>query len=642
MEEKNKKREFIIRLIILILLLLIAAAAVFVLIRTFVVTNLYQYDTASNLPAYKEGQSCSLYIYMCGSDLESRQGLAGENIDELLAADIPDNMNIVIETGGAKQWLSHDIANDKLQRYIVKDHTLTLVDELENASMGSGDTFTDFLQWSAKEYPADRSILVLWDHGSSSSGGVCFDENFGNDWLEYAELRDAFETADTGNKYDLVVFDACYMGSIEIAALVKDHAYYMVASQKIIPGDGMDYVTLASEFPKNDDETLGRLLLDAFYEKYTKDEEDSDIQLSLYKLANADRVIEAVNSAGTNMQLRQKTIDGSFKIFHAALDALVQNEGKNINVVDLQNFAEGVLKIDFLDHYNEIRLSIEAMVPYQVKSPDLSCNGISLYYPLDYNEKALQSYVETTPLKKHAELLESIYSDIPKDPIAFDNRGSINEDGDLEVSLTEESRPYIHTLYYKLWKESTVVPGTYTLVGTDAVGELSTALERQLDDLTFASGFDGRWYCLDGHPLLTDVTPRRLNSSFTAPVNVNGVDIQYNFVRPNMNSDIIETGFLGNILDEEGHANRNRRSLKEGDTVIVYHAANENGDKLSAGDAFTLAEDDGRVELLALDPGKYRLQMVALDIIGDEIASDYAVFEVTADGVSAKEIVPHR
>ena len=72
-------------------------------------------------PVFRQGASCSVFIYLCGSNLESKRGMAGEDIDELLKADIPKNVNVVLETGGTKKWHSHHIANDRLQRYIVKN-----------------------------------------------------------------------------------------------------------------------------------------------------------------------------------------------------------------------------------------------------------------------------------------------------------------------------------------------------------------------------------------------------------------------------------------------------------------------------------------------------------------------------------------
>ena len=58
---------------------------------------------------------------MCGSNLVTKQGLAGKNIDELLKAEVGDNLHIIIQTGGAKTWRSHDISESEAQCYEVKD-----------------------------------------------------------------------------------------------------------------------------------------------------------------------------------------------------------------------------------------------------------------------------------------------------------------------------------------------------------------------------------------------------------------------------------------------------------------------------------------------------------------------------------------
>ena len=112
-------------------------------------------------PVYDPNAGCTIFIYMCGSNLDSKQGLAGKDIDELLSADIPENVNVVIETGGSKKWRSHGISNDKIQRYIVKDHELVLVDEQENKSMGSSESLLEWIRWAAENYPGERNILVI-------------------------------------------------------------------------------------------------------------------------------------------------------------------------------------------------------------------------------------------------------------------------------------------------------------------------------------------------------------------------------------------------------------------------------------------------------------------------------------------------
>ena len=46
-------------------------------------------------------ESWAIYWYLCGSDLESDYGAATADLMELLEVDLPENVTVVIETGGA-------------------------------------------------------------------------------------------------------------------------------------------------------------------------------------------------------------------------------------------------------------------------------------------------------------------------------------------------------------------------------------------------------------------------------------------------------------------------------------------------------------------------------------------------------------
>ena len=134
----------------------------------------------------------TLFIYMCGSNLESQKGLAGSNIDELLAASVSDDLNIIIQTGGANKWLSHGIDAEKTQRYVIKNGKLGLAMSLDNANMGEADTLTDFLKWGQENYSSDRNILVMWDHGGGTVSGYGYDEkNPGAGGMSLAGIKKA-------------------------------------------------------------------------------------------------------------------------------------------------------------------------------------------------------------------------------------------------------------------------------------------------------------------------------------------------------------------------------------------------------------------------------------------------------------------
>ena len=50
----------------------------------------------------EETDDWAIYWYLCGSDLESNYGSATEDLSELMEAELPENVKIVIETASGK------------------------------------------------------------------------------------------------------------------------------------------------------------------------------------------------------------------------------------------------------------------------------------------------------------------------------------------------------------------------------------------------------------------------------------------------------------------------------------------------------------------------------------------------------------
>ena len=46
--------------------------------------------------------------------------------------------------------------------------------------MGKSKTFQDFLEWGLTEYPAEKTAVIMWNHGGAMQG-VCSDENYNGD-----------------------------------------------------------------------------------------------------------------------------------------------------------------------------------------------------------------------------------------------------------------------------------------------------------------------------------------------------------------------------------------------------------------------------------------------------------------------------
>ena len=65
-------------------------------------------------------------------------------------------------------------------------------DKYNYFSMGDYITFSEFLEDINENYPADHMAIDIWNHGSGIEGGVCFDEVTGDDSLSLDELRNSF------------------------------------------------------------------------------------------------------------------------------------------------------------------------------------------------------------------------------------------------------------------------------------------------------------------------------------------------------------------------------------------------------------------------------------------------------------------
>lgn len=156
------------------------------------------------------------------------------------------------------------------------------VQNLGEVNMGSAEALVDFVSWAMDRYPANHYALIIWDHGDGwrtinkgrrSSWKIAgYDETSG-DYLYMDELQTALRILkDKGYKIDIIVFDACLMGMVEVAYELKDFASYMVASEDLVPGEGFRYdlflTDLVSLLRQGDvsPKDLGKLMIESYKE----------------------------------------------------------------------------------------------------------------------------------------------------------------------------------------------------------------------------------------------------------------------------------------------------------------------------------------------------------------------------------------
>lgn len=476
--------------------------------------------------------SRTLLIYMCGSNLETTFGAATKNIAEMLSVKLPDDVNIVIETGGAKKWRDYNIPADKLSRYLIKNGKLIPLSKIERTNMGYKNTFADFLEYGFETFPAKKTAVILWDHGSGCISGMISDENYSGGSLGIDEISSAL--TDAIQKYnanvDLISMDACLMANFETACAVKDCADYLLASEEIEPTGGWDYKALLSALAANKNASamdIGKAACDGFYDKYS-DLADRYATLSLIDLAKIDKVSGAFNDAlgallQDEIELKDiRTVADSAN--HACKCGAYSERTGYSNLIDMSDFAEYYGSMHGNDDFAD---AVSSCIAYSVTAGHgEEHDGLSFYYPLNYNDKSFEKYYnDICSVPAYKSYLKQVFENIPESTIEYKDV-SVTEDGALKVEVTDESLPYILDKQYILFEipvfneealEDHSKLNLFRMIGVD------NDIETLNDGKTYISNFRGITLTLNGEELFYNFIGKTHDSYiFEAPIIVNG------------------------------------------------------------------------------------------------------------------------
>jgi hypothetical protein len=249
--------------------------------------------------APREKRSYTLLVYMNGSDLESETGAGTMDLEELKNARADsENVNVVVFTGGANLWQTPLIPEWECKLFEVACGELKPLSGVGQRNMGDAGTLAAFIKFGLEYFPAERTSLILWDHGGGSVAGYGADEHFADGTLSLLEMEYAFELGGLGErKLDILGFDACLMASAEMAVVAARYADYLVASQALEPEDGWDYGAFSTlrENPDIDGAQLGSRIADAYLRSGGLFPQD-ELTLSVTNLSRAENLMGALGA----------------------------------------------------------------------------------------------------------------------------------------------------------------------------------------------------------------------------------------------------------------------------------------------------------------------------------------------------------
>jgi hypothetical protein len=620
-------------------------------------------ETATPVPEEdrdaSEGEDTwAIYWYLCGSDLESAGGYATMDLEEMMDVSLPEEVQVVIQTGGASAWQNSVVSADSIGRYLYSSDGLFQIDQLPQANMGAPETLADFLTFCRDQYPADHTMVLFWNHGGGSVSGVAFDENFGRDSLTLSEMYAAFSAvyplSEEDPPFELIGFDACLMATVDTAYTFYDVASYMVASEESEPALGWSYGewlnALASD-PSMDGGELGRFICDSYAVSCAQAGLADEITLSVADLSKASALVSAYEMLGSEALLSAADEPAFFSYFGRAA-ASSENYGGNTpeqgftNMVDLGDLVENSSGI--LPETSQLLLdALEECVIYQVTGPYREeATGLSCYYPyggsfsnyLGYIDegcstsfKYLYEYGLTGEMPEAGmEYLDELgfqqetLPDVPSLDAEEDLSVYVDDDGYAVLDIGPELANRLQGVYFRL-------------AYMDEENDISLFLGRDNDlyadweNGVFMDNFRGVWGSIDGHFVYMDLAYEGDDyNTYSVPILLNGEEYSLRVVYDYNDACYYILGARKGI-DENGMADRNLIRLQPGDQITTIHyAATVFGDDAYAPyetETFTVTENTSFEEEWMGD-GSYIMLFELIDASSQTIFSEPVIFTI--------------
>jgi len=378
------------------------AIIIVLIILSITLTGCFTNPSGHSIPEW------TVMIYLdADNDLES----AGINdINEMELVGSSSKVNIVVQADRIPNYnFSNDDWTTTRRYYITQDsdqmqiNSLLIGGDLGELNMGDPDTLVDFANWAVTEYPAEKYLLVIWNHGGgfrspAYSKGIAQDDTSGKDIITMSELEDALSaiSVQMGKNIDIVGMDACSMAMIEVAYQIKDYADILVTSEELEPGDGWPYDTILAQLAANPTMSPTQLAID-IVDKYIFSYPFKEVTQSAIDLSYMDDLAGQLSSMADS--IRSDTLTSKDAYLNAAYSSQHYSDYYH-DFIDLYDFCSKVYYYSNSFEVKAIALIVQQNLLNAVINSDYNgeilsgSKGLSIYFPL-YNKYDSENYDDT-------------------------------------------------------------------------------------------------------------------------------------------------------------------------------------------------------------------------------------------------------
>jgi hypothetical protein len=257
----------------------------------------------------------------------------------------------------------------------------------ENIGRTGGDpeAIVDFIQYAKQKFPAQKRMLVLWDHGNGWQNVHVFEPLI--DATVRLRLQDILRVVDEQQGVSVLCFDSCLMAMIEIAYQLRDRVEYIVASENVVPADsGWPYDAILRTLtmrPHITPQEIACAIVDGFSGSYNGS--DQPVTLSALRVSGVVAAVAAVDNL--SRELIAACVNGERdKILLAR--RYTQAFG-NPDYIDLASFCDELQRQPFATNdiheaTVQLKTELDTFVIGCTRGSALSISGaqgVSIYYP---------------------------------------------------------------------------------------------------------------------------------------------------------------------------------------------------------------------------------------------------------------------
>lgn len=299
----------------------------------------------------------TIMVYLTADD--NIEAGVRNNIREMEKADMDPRVNVVLkgELPG-RSTFRYEITGVAGDTFPVA----STFEDLGERNMTDPNELREFIQWAQQNHPAQRSLLVLNDHGGGYTG-LLVDPNPPTGQAAELMSIDGLRTALGGLAIDVLAFDACQMAGYETLVQIAGPASFAVFSEAQIPGNGFPYDQILNRIvgnPAVDGRTVAELIPDQYHESGADGEQSTTI--SSYDLTGFSTFESALNDLATDLQSSLETLSDEIAAASVASQKYPLSEFINGDTVPITQMTD---LVNFLDSL-EVRVTDDAGITAQI------------------------------------------------------------------------------------------------------------------------------------------------------------------------------------------------------------------------------------------------------------------------------------